>query len=217
MPSQNSASTFRDGASGSSQFDVMEFFFRQKLAKARTATIVRVLDVTNAGGLEPVGYVDIQPMVQQVDGAGQVTAMPPIYNAPYLRLQGGADAVILDPKIGDIGIAVIGDRDLSAVTASKADGPPGSARRNSLSDAMYLGGILNGVPEQYVRFSAGGVEIVSPTKITLRAPDIELDGPVSATSTVTAVGEVMGIDIPLSTHHHILVQPGSGNSGGPSS
>lgn len=221
--STQQANTQRDGATGSSEFDVLDFFFRQSAAKLRTSTIVRVLAVVNAGGLEPVGLVDVQPLVQQVDGIGNVVPLPPVYGVPYLRLQGGADAIILDPKVGDLGIALFGDRDLSAVVAAKDHAPPGSGRRHSLADAMYLGGILNGVPQQYFRFSSDGIEVVSPTKITLRAPNVEIDastqakitspdiqeaGPVHVTgaqtndSTITAQGEVKSGDIGLTAHHH---------------
>jgi hypothetical protein len=234
MPTQP-ANTQRQGA-GTSQLDVLEFFFRQSAAKLRTATIVKVLAVTNAGELEPVGFVDIQPLVQQVDGIGNVTPLPPVYNVPYLRIQGGTDAVILDPKVNDLGIAVFGDRDLSAVVSAKDQGPPGSLRMHSLADAMYLGGLLNGTPSQYVRFSSGGIEVVSPTKILLSAPSVEIDastqlkmvspdiqeeGPVHITGDqtndgkITAQGDVIGEGTSLHTHKHSGVTTGSGQTGAP--
>jgi hypothetical protein len=234
MPTQP-ANTQRQGG-GTSQLDVLEFFFRQAAAKLRTTTIVKVLAVTNAGELEPVGFVDIQPLVQQVDGTGNVTPLPPLYNVPYLRIQGGTNAVILDPQIGDLGIAVFGDRDLSAVVAAKDQGPPGSSRRHSLADALYLGGILNGVPSQYVRFSSDGIEVVSPTKILLSAPSVEIDastqlkmvspdiqeqGPVHITGDqtndgkITAQGDVSGQGTSLHTHKHSGVTTGSGQTGTP--
>jgi len=227
---------FRSTPASSTSFNVAYFMIRQYMAKVRTATIVKVLAVTNAGGVSPVGSVDIQPLVQQTDGVGNVTALPPVYGVPYMRIQGGTDAVILDPKVGDLGIALFGDRDLSAVKTTKAMAPPGSQRRNSLSDALYIGGLLNGTPVQFVQFTADGITVKSPTKVTIEAPNIQanastqfkvvspniqLDGAVHVTgaqtndSTIVANGEVTGNGIALSTHKHGGVQTGGGQTGTP--
>jgi hypothetical protein len=128
------------------------FTARQMLGRISTAKLVKVLKVTNNGGVEPVGRVDVQPMVNQMDGGGVVTEHGTVYDLPYFRLQGGQDAIICDPKVGDIGVAVICDRDSSAVKASKDIANPGSYRRFNLADGMYFGGFLNGTPDQYVRF-----------------------------------------------------------------
>ena len=97
-----------------------------------------------------------------------------IYGCPYQRAQGGANAVILDPEVGDIGIAVFASRDIAAVIANRKPSNPGSRGRFRMSDAMYIGGLLNGVPTQWVRFSAAGIEIVSPTQVKLEAPDVQI-------------------------------------------
>lgn len=225
--------TYSTDVAGVTQFDLLRFFFSQAQARVRIATIVQVLVVTNDGDVSAVGFVDIQPMVQQVDGAGKTVNLPPIYHVPYLRLQGGTNAVILDPQVGDIGIAIMGDRDLSSVKSTKGIAPPGSARRNSLADALYLGGILNGVPQQYVQFNSSGITVLSPNFVTVKAPNMKLDGVVEVTgattfdstvhvkgaqtndSTITATGEVTGNNVKLSTHPHSGVTSGSSSSGPP--
>lgn len=227
---------FREAATSGTQYTAMAFLIAQQLAKVRIATIVRVLAVSNAGGVEPVGSVDVQPLVQQTDGDGNITALPPVYGVPYMRMQGGTNAVILDPQAGDLGIALFGDRDLSAVVATKDAAAPGSNRRNSLADALYIGGLLNGTPVQYVRFNAEGIELVSPTKVHIQAPniqadastqfkvtspDIQLHGAVHITGAqtndgaITAQGEVTGNGKQLSTHKHTGVTTGGGVSGPP--
>lgn len=232
----NATTGFREAATGGTSFAALTFLVRQQLAKVRTSTIVQVLAVSNAGGVTPVGTVDVQPLVQQTDGAGNVTMLPPVYGVPYVRVQGGTDAVILDPKVGDLGIALFGDRDLSGVVSTKKAAAPGSDRRNSLADALYIGGLLNGTPVQYVRFSADGIELVSPTKVHIQAPtiqadastqflvtspDIQLHGPVHITgaqtndSTIDASGDVKGQGTSLHTHTHSGVTSGGGTSGPP--
>jgi hypothetical protein len=213
--------SFRSLGPQQNGYGSMLFLIQQVLAKVRTATIVKVLAVTNDGGVTPVGTVDVQPLVQQVDGVGTVTDLQPVFGVPYLRMQGGTNAVILDPQVGDLGIAVFGDRDLSVVVSTKAKGAPGSARKHHLADAMYLGGLLNGTPVQFVQFNAEGVTVKSPTKVTVQAPQIELDGAVHVTgaqtndSTIDASGDVTGQGTSLHTHKHGGVQTGGGQTGVP--
>ncbi|CAB3715278.1 oxidoreductase [Achromobacter marplatensis] len=160
---------------GMGEYGALMFLISQSLARLSTATLVRVVSVTNDGGLSPVGFVDVQPLVNQLDGAGNAVPHAVLHQLPYFRLQGGTDAVILDPKVGDIGMAAFGSRDLSAVKASKQQANPGSWRTHDMADGLYFGGMLNGTPVQYVQFTAGGINVVSPSKVTVQAPNIELN------------------------------------------
>lgn len=165
-------------AEGGDEYGALMFVIGQALARLSTATLVRVVSVTNNGGLSPVGFVDVQPLVNQLDGAGNAVPHAVLHQLPYFRLQGGTDAVILDPKVGDIGMAAFGSRDLSAVKASKQQANPGSWRTHDMADGLYFGGLLNGTPVQYVQFTAGGINVVSPSKVTVQAPNIELNASV---------------------------------------
>lgn len=194
----------------SSEFNALDFVVKQVLSRASTNTLVLVKAVTNSGGLSPVGFVDVQIMVHQVDGDGQTTPHGIIHNLPYLRLQGGANAVILDPQVGDIGMAAFASHDLSSVKTTKAPAPPGSRRRFSPADGIYFGGLLNGTPTQYVQFTTSGVSIVSPNQVTIQAPTINLSGNVTSTGTFANNGHAIG-----STHLHTGVQSGSSTTGMP--
>lgn len=170
-------------------FNSISFLVRQILSRVNTATLVKVLAVTNSGGVSPVGFVDVQMMVNQLDGYGNAIANAQLHHLPYARMQGGANAIILDPQVGDIGIAVFADHDISSVAVNKAVSNPGSMRRFNISDGLYIGGVLNGTPTQYVRFSGGGINITSPTQISMNAPDISLTAPtieMNASSSITA-------------------------------
>ncbi len=156
-------------------FNNISFLVRQAIGKLQTATLVKVVACTNAGALSPVGFVDVVPMVSQLDGVGNPTEHTTIFNVPYFRLQGGANAIIMDPEVGDIGIACFASRDISKIKSTKAPGNPGSYRQFSFSDALYIGGMLNAVPTQYVQFSSEGIKILSPQLINLTAPNITMD------------------------------------------
>ncbi len=213
---------FQGLGSASSDLNAVSFIVRMILGELATATVVRVEAVTPGDdAVAAPGSVDVRPLVAQIDGRGDATPHGTVYGLPYFRLQGGANAVIVDPKVGDLGIAVFASRDISSVKANKAPANPGSRRQYSYSDGLYIGGFLNGVPTQYVRFTADGIEIVSPTQITLTAPAIELDGAVHATGAVTGdatavyQGDVTGAGTSLHAHKHSGVTTGGGQTGNP--
>lgn len=171
-PQQPLPNGFIDPWSTQGQYNIELFVIKAALAKMQTATLVQVKSCTNDGGVSPFGTVDVVPMVAQIDGAGNITPHLTVFELPYLRIQGGANAVIIDPQPGDIGIAVFASRDISNVKTTQSPAAPGSFRSYDWGDGMYLGGVLNGTPTQYLRFASGGVEVVSPTQVTLTAPAV---------------------------------------------
>lgn len=164
----------QDPASGSGEYGALSFLVNQILAQIQTVTLVKIVAVTNNGGVSPVGFVDVQPLVNQVDGAGSATPHGVVFGLPYFRLQGGSNAIILDPQVGDIGMCGFASRDISSVKASQSQANPGSGRTFDWADGLYFGGLLNGIPVQYMAFSSSGIDIVSPTRIRMSAPEIDL-------------------------------------------
>jgi len=137
-------------------------------------------------------------------------------------LQGGSNAVIIDPQVGDIGMACFCSRDISSVKNARMQAPPGSRRAYDFSDAMYVGGFLNQAPTQYIHFTGSGIIIYSPTSITHEAPEvnvnannINLNGVVNVDGNLNVTGTTIGNGINLNTHVHKDVQPGTGNTGEP--
>lgn len=163
------------------------FFFEQMLAKVQTSLPVRVVAVTNSGGVSPTGFVDVVPMVTQTDANGMAVPHTTIFNLPYCRVQGGTNAVIIDPQVGDIGVAVFASRDISKVKYTGKENPPGSDRRYSFSDGMYLFGIITTAPTQYIQFSAGGITIHSNASVRVEAPQANIVATTSATVTAPSV------------------------------
>lgn len=227
---------------GAGQYGALLFMMRAVLLKeVRTIDLVKIVAVTNSGGVSPVGFVDVQPLVNQVDGNGNATPHGVLHHLPYFRLQGGADAVILDPKAGDIGFAVFACRDISSVKATRAQANPGSNRSFDMADGVYIGGILNGTPAQYLQFTAEGINVVSPSKVTITAPQVEADAaesftvnspviflngnlaqgngstkyPATLQGPLTVVNDVTAQGTSVHTHTHGGVQTGSGSTGAP--
>lgn len=179
--------------SNQGEYNAQTFLAESLINRISSCTLVQIVSVTNAGALSPVGFVDVQPLVNQLDGNSNAVPHGVVHGLPYFRLQGGADAIIIDPKVGDVGIAVFADHDISSVKANKAQANPGSMRRFSMADGLYIGGVLNGVPTQYIRYSASGIEVHSPTKIKLTAPEIEI----TATTKVTTTAPLAQTDAPV--------------------
>lgn len=223
------------------------FIVESLLSRVSTCTLVRVVSCTNDGGISPVGTVVVQPLVSQIAGDGSSWPHGQLYTLPYVRAQGGVNAIILDPKPNDIGLVVFASRDISNVKSptgkAQAADPstrgltPGSKRQFDMSDGLYVGGVLNGTPEQFVQFNDNEVRIHSPIEvritapeasivaddsIRLQAPTIEIfgdivhaDGDITSTGSITADGEVTAGTIPLKTHKHTGVTTGGGTSGPP--
>lgn len=201
------------------EYGSMRFVILSMLLRMQTFTVVRVEAVSNNGEVAAAGTVNVRPLVQTAQADGTSIPHEIIYGVPYMRVQGGTNAIILDPQVGDVGVVAFCSRDISGVKAkpnSAHGGPPSSARAYDWADAIYLGVVMWGIPENYVRFPAdGSIELVSPVKVRIAAPAIELDGPVTATSTIDAVGNVTGQGTSLHTHKHGGVTTGGGQTGMP--
>ena len=137
-----------------------------------TATIVKVVK-SDESGIQPVGTVAISPLVDFISGDGSIVKQGTIFNAPYFRLQGGSNAVVIDPAVGDIGIALFCHSDISGVKKKKDSAPPATFRHHSMSDAIYIGGILNGTPEQFLFINNDGVS-VRAKKFKVEADEVEI-------------------------------------------
>lgn len=212
--------------------DSVEYLFRSFLNKVDTAMPVRVTEV-NATEVAPTGTVTVQPLVSQAMADGSPMPLAPIPDVPYFRYQGGGNAVIIDPHVGDIGFIVCCSRDISGVKRAKQMTPPSSLRMHSISDALYVGGLLNGAPTQWILFNDAGIKVFSPIKVEIEAPEIFCNTPlVTVAGQIVMTGEkgsgatmvgglsnsggqIVSNNITLETHVHGNVTPGGGTSGQP--
>lgn len=223
----------RELNTGNTPYNAFVFAVMRLVGKINVATLVQVVAVHVPGAVSPVGTVDVKPLVNQLDGSDVATQHGTVFGIPYLRIQGGTNAVICDPKIDDIGLCVFADRDISSVKATGKQSNPGSKRRFSFSDGFYFGGWNSLItPSRYLIISDAGLKIVAPETVEIDAPlkvigdvqivgNLEVDGTVLATQQVTGqqgatfTGEVSAIGTSLHAHVHTGVQSGSSNTGYP--
>ena len=206
----------QDLASDNSEFNAQAFLVRQMLSRLNIATLVKVKAV-HGTGVAPVGTVDVQPLVNLVDGGGAPMAHTTIYGLPFFRLQGGTNAIICDPKAGDIGFCLFADRDLSVVKATGAAGNPGSKRRFDMADGLYIGGWNMGTtPSRYVQISDAGINITTPNDFQVNASTGEMTIPtlqITSSAGVTVTAPTLTVNGNLQVNGLISCNGGGGAGG----
>lgn len=199
--------------SAATDYNAVAFQIQRALSEISTAEPVTVggVDIPDPKG--PVGFVDVTPMTKLVDGEGKGMAQGTQHKLPYLRMQGGKNGLIIDPKAGDMGLAVYAMRDTESLKETRGEGGPvnpGSGRTLDQGDGFYLGGFLNGAPERWVWVHDDGIELEGVDKIqthgkitimdaedgwTVNAPagatingDLTVNGSITWTGTATGEG-----------------------------
>ena len=152
-------------------FNRLAFVIAMFINRINTATLVQVQAV-NSDAMT----VDVLPLVAQTAGDGSTIPHGTIYGLPFLRLQGGVNAVICDPQVDDIGLVVFADHDLSSVKNVNAAAPPGSYRRFDMADGVYVIGwnVLN-TPTRFVQISDAGMVLSAPEAINVNAPALNTE------------------------------------------
>jgi hypothetical protein len=173
-----------NASSDASDYNALQFVINAALAKMQTVTIARVVAV-HGGGVAPTGTVDIIVLVNIMTGNRTAVPHGVIYGVPFCRTQGGGNAIVCDPVAGDLGLINFASRDISGVKANRAAANPGSLRTFDWADAIYVGGMLNGTPTQYLEFSSGGIVLLSPTAINIQSPSTTVTGPLAVTGAAT--------------------------------
>ena len=93
----------------SSEYNGLSFIIQQAIRQqVNTCVVVKVTAVKD-------GYVDVLPLVTQIDGNGEAVQPTTLYHLPFMRYHGGVCSVVLDPVVGDIGLAVFAQKDCSNV------------------------------------------------------------------------------------------------------
>lgn len=196
-------------------YNAMVFVISQLLARASTMKLVKVQNVTPNADPIKAGTVDVIPLVDQVDGNGNTTPHGTIYGLLYVRIQGGTNAVIVEPKAGDVGLCIVADRDTSAVRASGGgQSAPGSFRQFDLADGVYLGGLFGPAPTQSVQFTDDGIKLSDKNGnvFEMKAGGIDVTTVAFRCNGSIIAGFGTGDQVSVQTHLHT-----SGGSGSPTS
>jgi hypothetical protein len=145
-----------------SEYNAMQFMIKQAIGgQIHTAIPVRVQAVD---GL----FVDVLPLVTQIDGYGEAVSPTTLFHLPVFRYHAGVAAVIVNPVVGDIGLAVFAQSDSSNVNEGITDPQqPGSFRRFSMSDGFYFGGFHNAEPSVFIEVEQSGVVNIQANTVNI--------------------------------------------------
>jgi len=206
MMSENTVKGQKKPNTAGSEYNALQFMIQNAMSSISTAIPVQVQAVS---GL----FVDVLPLVSSVDGYGQAVEPTTLFHLPVFRYHAGVGAVILDPVVGDKGLAVFAQADSSNVqTGTDAPQQPGSFRKHSMSDGFYIGGFHNAAPSVYIEIKQDGtIQIVAPTSVTVTSPQVDFSGNVSMSGNVNVTGDATIGGISFLSHIH------TGDSGGDTS
>ena len=105
-----------DNFASSNPLNSMEFFIRSLISQVVSTSLPVVVTAVERKGEEAgAGYVTVKPLLQPRNNSGDGLEVTTIPKLPYFRLQHGKAAIICDPKVGDIGLAVVAKQDISNI------------------------------------------------------------------------------------------------------
>lgn len=194
--------------SGSSPYNQLEFFVQNIIKSAVNTAIPVKVQAVYPGSAGKAGFVDVLPLIESYDGFGNAIPSQTIFKIPYSRIQGGVAALIIDPAIGDIGLAVFAQQD--STNLSENPQKPLSKRCFSMADGFYIGGFLNQNPEIFLELKQDKTaNLICPESLTVQAKAINFSCDtmtVNASQAVNFITPIMQVSGNLST--------GTGGAGG---
>lgn len=212
----------QDADSDATDLSAHEFIIDRLINRRQHAAVVQVMTAPydangnpiTPGSPVPIGFVDVHPLTNQLDGYGNAYPHGTIFRLKYHRYQGGNGAFITDPVVGDQGKMVVADTDTSSVRATNAQANPGSRRRNDMADGTYFGCVQGAAaPTQWFAWLDKGFNMTDAYGNTIVGT---ADGVVINGATITLSGDVITKQgISLDNHVHGGVEPGSGDTGPP--
>ena len=178
------------------------YIINNLIANIHTMMPVKILSVTvPPDSLAPIGRCEVLPLVQQIDGSNNVYPMGKIINVPYLRVQGGKNAIVIDPQVGDVGLCGFCERDISIVKRTGELSAPDTRRKYDINSAVYMFTMMSGTPTQYIHFKTSGIDIKTTGDLNINGLIIKADG-----TLITKDGDT------VDKHNHGGVQSGGSNT-----
>lgn len=204
MMSENTVKGNKKPNTGGSEYNALQFMIQNAMQGISTAIPVQVQAVS---GL----FVDVLPLVSSVDGYGQAVEPTTLFHLPVFRYHAGVGAVILDPVVGDKGLAVFAQADSSNVqTGTDTPQQPGSFRKHSMSDGFYIGGFHNAAPSVFIEIQQDGhIIMTAPAGLTVTSPSATFSGTMDIAGDCTIGG------ISFLSHVHGGVQSGGSTTSTP--
>ena len=179
-----------------------KYIIESLISNIHTMIPVKILSVSvPADTLAPNGRCEVQPLVQQIDGSNNTYDLGKIINVPYLRVQGGSNAIVIDPQVGDVGLCGFCERDISIVKRTGDLSAPDTRRKYDINSAVYMFTMMSGAPTQYIHFKSSGIDIKTTGDLNINGLIIKADG-----TLITKDGVI------VDTHSHAQANDSAGNT-----
>lgn len=136
--------------------------------------------------------VTVKPLIAQIDADNNKIELPEIFEIPYFRYSAGRTAVKLNPVAGDIGVLIVFKSDSSNIkTGNNSQILPNSFLNYPLYSGIYIGGMLNNDPENYIEIKDDSITINANKKIVIncQTAEINADSEVNINSSKINLGE----------------------------
>ena len=200
-------------------------FACQSIIKSSISTAIPVrVDAVESSG-DGAGYVSATPLVAMRDNEGNSLGSMSIPKLPFFRYYAGRCAIVCDPVVGDIGLAIFAQQDCSLV--SRETNTPtvaGSFRTFDMADGFYIGGFFKGGADTSVVFEqSGSITINAPStckvvaknaqivadSLDVTCPTAKFSGNVLIDGTLDAGGDVVAGGLSFRGHAHNGVTRGN--------
>lgn len=202
--------------------NILQFLIKQNIDKINTIKVVEVIAVYDDS-------VDIKPCVNFLNGDLESVEPNIVFNIPYFTYQCGSKAIKIKPVIGDWGLALINDTNISKIKNTKQRANPDNLRKFSLADSVYIGSFIKKTaPTEYIDITENGIDIITTGTININSTgatnitasnmtinnDVSINGNLTITGTATASDCISGT-ISGKSHIHGNVASGTSTTGTP--
>ncbi len=178
----------------------------------------------------------VQPLIQVLTTNGDRITRAEIPSIPVILLGGGGFFISFHLPAGSLGFIKASDRDISLFLQSYEDNPPNTNRLHSFEDSLFIpdvmkGHTINAEDDQAmviqnldgtVRFSLNDSRIkltvgsstmtITDGLTTLDASNLQVNGDIGSTGTITGDTDVIGGGISVLNHTHAQGVDSDGNT-----
>lgn len=206
------------------QAGITDFAIRkalEKLEKVAPAQIISYDRTTNRAS--------VQILNQSITSTGEKLTKKPLENIPVLMMSGGGFTFSFPIKQGDTGWIVAADRDISVFKQLLQVFAPASYQIHRYKDSFFIPDKVNGFElaeedtNAVILTSLDGTTKISVIsgQVTITTPqtvingNIQVNGSIIATDTITSNTDVISAGISGKSHTHSGVEPGGGSTGAP--
>lgn len=173
-------------------FEIFSLFVRQYLGS--WVAMLQPVEIVSIG--ENNRFVNVLPLIQQFDTNGnliQITGADTIYNIPIMHLFGTNGEISFNPAVGDKGLLIAGNFDVSNYKKTQDTSPIGSSRSFNWADGFFLPISFRDMPEGlFFRNKESSVKIL-PELISIIAQAINLGG--EGGSGVARLGDEVTVEV----------------------